>query len=334
MFGFLEVAKSRSGFSADIPVHLFAGARPGLTLLVEAAVHGNEIIGTIGILNVVEKLDPAQMSGNLIAVPVLNRLGFELQDRGSRIDGRDLLRLFPGKPRGGVNDQLVHHYFNEVVKQADVMIDFHAGGRTAYERYVLFAADRDPKNRSPIEQARRKLVVAFGLDSAAFFPRGIFTGTDTEDSIEEAGVVMFQPELGGGTGWLANGQSNVAVAERGIWNVMKAMGILEGQPETDGPTCTIYDAAVVLWKPPVDGLFIRKKGFGELVKEGEIYGVLQDPYTGDELGAIPNTREATVIPSGQNWPTVGSTSVGILGTVDEVVNVRQTDLRVKFDKHG
>ena len=291
-FGYLEVAKSRSGFSADIPVHLFAGAEPGPTLLVEAAVHGGEIIGTIAILNVIEKLVPADMKGNLIAVPVLNRLGFELQDRGSRLDGRDLGRLFPGKAKGAVTDQLVHRYFNEVVKQADVMIDFHAGGRTAYERYVLFSTSRDPNNPTEIEQARRKLAVAFGLDSAAFFPRGIFIGTESEDSIEEAGVVMFQPELGGGTGWLANGRSNVEVGERGVWNVMKAMGILEGEIQSDGPSCTIYDAAVVLWKPPVDGLFIRKKGFGELVKEGEIYGVLQDPYTGDELGAIPNTREA------------------------------------------
>ena len=329
-FGYLDVARSRSGFSADIPVHLFCGSELGPTLLVESAVHGSEIIGTIGILNVVEKLDPTKMQGNLIAVPVLNRLGFELQDRGSRIDGRDLLRLFPGTVKGAANDRLVQRYFEEVIRQADVMIDFHAGGRTAYERYVCFAADRDPANRTEIEQKRRQLVVAFGLDAAAYFPRGIFTGTETEDSIEAAGVVMFQPELGGGTGWLTNGQSDVAVAERGIWNVLKAMGIIRGEIETDGAACTIYNASVVLWKPPVDGLFIRKKGFGALVQEGEIYGILQDPYTGEELASITNTREATVIPSGQNWPTVGSTSVGILGSIDEVVDLRTANLFVTF----
>lgn len=330
VFGYLDVAKSRSGFSADIPVHLFVGSRPGPTLLVEAAVHGSEIIGTVAILNVIEKLNPAEMAGTLIAVPMLNRLGFQLQDRGSRIDGRDLLRLFPGKANGATNDRVVHRYFEQVVRQADVMIDFHAGGRTAYERYVCFAADLDPGHPTEIEIKRRKLVAAFGLDTAAFFPRGIFTGTETEDSIEAAGVVMFQPELGGGTGWLVNGQSDVAAAERGIWNVMKAMGMLPGAIETDGPTCTVYNASVVLWKPPTDGLFIRKKGFGALVKKDEVYGVLQDPYTGEELATIPNTAESTVIPSGQNWPTVGSTSVGILGNIDEVIRIDPAQLAVSF----
>jgi len=330
-FGYLEVAKSRSGLSPDIPVHIFAGAEPGPTLLVESAVHGPEIIGTIAILNVVERLDPKEMRGNLVAVPVVNRIGFELQDRPSPIDGKDILRLFPGDPTGSVSDQLAHIYFEEVIKKVDVMIDFHAGGRTAYERYVCFAADRDPERPSEIEEKRHKLVVAFGLDTAAYFPRGIFAGTESEDAVEDAGVVLFTPELGGGTGWYKNGEENLQAAERGIWNVMKAMRMIPGDLQADGPTCTIYNAGVVLWKPPADGLFIRKKGFGELVKEGEIYGILQDPYTGELLAEMRNTREATVIPSGQNWPTVGSTSIGILGIVDEIVDRDSADLYVSFD---
>ena len=108
------------------------------------------------------------------------------------------------------------------------MIDFHAGGQTAYERYVSMGADKDPNNPSDIEKKRHKLVVAFGLDIAGYFPIGIFAGTNTEDAIEEAGVVLFTPELGGGTGWYENGLDNVRVAERGIWNTMKAMRMVDG----------------------------------------------------------------------------------------------------------
>jgi predicted deacylase len=298
--------------------------------LVEAAVHGSEVIATIAILDLLNKLDPRQMRGNLIAVPVLNRIGFELQDRGSRYDGKDILRLFPGKRNGSISQQIAYVYFEEVVRQANVMIDFHAGGRTAYERYVCFAADRNPDQLSEIEQKRHKLVVAFGLDSAAYFPRGIFAGTESEDAFEEAGTVLFTPELGGGTGWYQNGADNVRDAERGIWNILKAMRIIEGEFETDGSECIIYNAGVVLWKPPADGLFIRKKEFGEFVEEGEIYGTLQDPYTGQELAHLINPKAAIVIPSGQNWPTVGATSVGILGTIDEVVDRRTADLYVSF----
>jgi predicted deacylase len=318
----------------DIPVHLFVGAEPGPTLLVQGAIHGAELIGTVAILNLVGRLDPGALRGNVIAVPVVNRIGFELGERGSRIDGKDISRLFPGDPNGSVSDQIAHVYFDQVVKRANAMIDFHAGGLTAYERYVLFSAERDPSNPTDLERKRRKLVVAFGLDAAAFFPPNTFGNNQAKEAIEGAGVVQITPELGGGTGWLRNGQENVAVAERGIWNTLKAIGMIEGELEADGPECTIYNAAVVLWKPAVDGLFLREKRFGEHVAAGATYARLVDPYTGDELARIPSTADAIVIPSGQEWPTIGATSVGILGTVDRVEDRRTADLRVSFDQPG
>jgi uncharacterized protein len=331
VFGFLETAKSRSGLSPDIPVHLFAGAEPGPTLLLQGAIHGSEIIGSLAILNAIKQIDPSTLKGNVIAVPVVNRVGFELSGRGSAVDGKDISRLFPGNPNGSVSDQVAYAYYEEVIKQSDVMIDFHAGGTTAYERYVLFMAEEDPENPTKMEQIRRKLVVAFGLDSAGFFPPGTFGSGGAKVAIEDAGCVQITLELGGGTGWLENGAENVSVAGRGIWNVMKAMRMIDGEFEADGPECTIYNACVVLWKPTVDGLFIRKKNFGDHVKAGEIYATLVDPYTGEELADILNTQDSIVIPSGQNWPTIGATSVGILGVVDRVEDRRTADLYISFD---
>jgi predicted deacylase len=181
-----------------------------------------------------------------------------------------------------------------------------------------------------LERKRRALVVAFGLDSAAFFPPNTFGTNSAQEAIEAAGVVHVTPELGGGTGWFKNGEENVAVAERGIWNILKAMDIIDGDPEADGPECTIYNANVVLWKPDTDGLFIRLRHFGEHVAEGDVYGLIVDPYTGEELAHILNTHDATVIPSGQEWPTVGMTSIGILGIVDEIVDRRTAQKRITF----
>lgn len=330
-FGYLEMPKTRSGMSPDIAVHLFVGAEPGPTLLVQGAIHGAEIIGSLAILNFVKKLDPKKLRGNVIAVPVVNRAGFDLSTRGVRFDGKDISRQFPGNPKGSITDQVAHRYFEEVIKKANVMIDFHAGSDTAYERYVLFMAEKDPQNPNEMEQKRRKLVVGFGLDQAAYFPPGTFGAGTAKEAIEGAGVIQFTLEFGGGTGWHQNGEANVADAERGIWNTLKVMGMVDGELESDGPTCTIYNAGIVLWKPPVDGLFVRKKSFGEVVKKGEIYGTLQDPYTGEELAHLVNeVADAIVIPSGQEWPTVGMTSIGILGIVEQVVDRREADLRVTF----
>ncbi|MEM7798072.1 MAG: succinylglutamate desuccinylase/aspartoacylase family protein [Chloroflexota bacterium] len=329
-FGYLKTTAGRSGLRPDIPVHIFAGAKPGPTLLVQGAIHGAEVIGSIAILNFVQKADPKVMSGNVIVVPVVNRAGFEMGTRGSLIDNKDISRLFPGKKNGSVSDQIAYVYFNEVVKQANVLLDFHAGARTAYERYILFGAEKDPNNLTKIEQIRRKIVVAYGVDQAAFFPAGTFGNNTSKVAIEEAGVVQITPEFGGGTGWYKNGLQNVADAERGIWNLMKSMRIIEGEFESDGPECTIYNANTVIWKPDVDGLFIRKRKFKDHLKEGDVYGVLVDPYTGEELAAMRSPRDGIVIPSGQEWPTVGSTSIGILGQIDRVEDRRKMDLYVSF----
>ncbi len=331
VFGYLETAASRSGLRPDVPVHLFAGAEDGPTLLVQGAIHGGEVIGSIAILNFIGNLDPKTMKGNVIAVPVVNRAGFELGDRGSRVDNKDISRLFPGKKDGSVSDQIAYVYYNEVIKQSNVMIDFHAGARTAYERYVLFGAEKDPDNLTDMEKKRRKLVVAFGLDQAAFFPPGTFGANKSKTAIEDAGAVQITLEFGGGTGWFKNGDDNVRDAERGIWNVMKAMGMVEGEMESDGPLCTVYNAGVVIWKPDVDGLFIRERKFRDELKTGDVYGKLVDPYTGELLAEMRTPKDGIVIPSGQEWPTVGATSIGILGTIDRVDDRRTMDLTLTFD---
>ncbi len=327
-FGYLPVAASRSGLAPDIPVHVFAGTEPGPTLLVQGAIHGAEVIGTIAILDFVQELDPKRLRGTVIAVPVVNRIGFEFGERGSRVDGKDISRLFPGNPKGSVSDQVAHTYFDQVVQHADVMLDFHAGARTAYERYVLFGAEENPDAPTEIELLRRKLVVAFGLDQAAFFPPGTFGQNQAKAAIEGAGVVQLTLEFGGGTGWYANGKANVRDAQRGIWNVMKSMRMVSGEFEADGPTCTVYNANVVIWKPDVDGLFVRLKRFGDHLEVGDVYARLIDPITGVTKAEIRTPEAGIVIPSGQEWPTIGATSVGILGVIDRVEHRDQMDLYV------
>ncbi len=330
-FGYLETAQSRSGLRLDIPVHLIAGSEPGPTLMLQGAIHGAEIIGSIAILDFVAKANPAAIRGNVIAVPVVNRAGFELGTRGSLVDDKDISRLFPGKKAGSVSDQTAYIYFQEAIAQADVLIDFHAGARTAYERYVLFTAEADPNNLTLMEQRRRKLVVAFGLDQAAFFPPGTFGSGASKTAIEDVDTLQITLEFGGGTGWFANGEDNVRDAERGIWNILKAMGMADGELEADGPLCTVYNAGVVIWKPAVDGLFIRDRKFRDQLQAGDVYGRLVDPYTGDLLAEMPSPKDGIVIPSGQEWPTVGATSIGILGSVDRVEDRRALDLSVSFD---
>lgn len=59
----------------------------------------------------------------------------------------------------------------------------------------------------------------------------------------------------------------------------------------------------------------------DLVKEGEIYGTLQDPNTGQELAHLYNTKEAIVIPGSQNWPTCSLRSQHARSSVQVVIRM-------------
>ena len=56
------------------------GVEEGKTLVLSGATHGNEIAGTAAIIEVMRALDPQQMRGAVIAIPVANPLAL---DQGS-----------------------------------------------------------------------------------------------------------------------------------------------------------------------------------------------------------------------------------------------------------
>ena len=91
---FLEISPAGSGEQIGIPLLLANGAHPGKTLVVFAAVHGDELEGVQAIHDVFRELETNEMSGRLIAVPVANLPAFRAVQRISPIDSMNLARTF------------------------------------------------------------------------------------------------------------------------------------------------------------------------------------------------------------------------------------------------
>ena len=97
----IPVAKLPTGTSLTLPIMVVNGAKPGPTVWISAAVHGDEVNGVEIIGRVLEKLAPRELAGCLITVPIVNVFGFNAQSRYLP-DRRDLNRSFPGLERGSV----------------------------------------------------------------------------------------------------------------------------------------------------------------------------------------------------------------------------------------
>lgn len=118
--------QSFAGSEIETPVLVTRGAEPGLTLCLTAAIHGDELNGVEIVRRVMADIEPAELKGMLIGVPIVNLLGFS---RGSRYlpDRRDLNRYFPGQPLGSTASRIAFVFFNDVIRQCDRLVDFHTG---------------------------------------------------------------------------------------------------------------------------------------------------------------------------------------------------------------
>ena len=91
----LPVSKLSNHTPVTLPVHVLHGHRPGQTMFVSAAVHGDELNGVEIIRRLLRTIRPESLSGTLLCIPVVNTYGFLARSRYLP-DRRDLNRSFPG----------------------------------------------------------------------------------------------------------------------------------------------------------------------------------------------------------------------------------------------
>jgi predicted deacylase len=113
---------------ASLPVLLVRGSRAGQTLVVTAGVHGDEYEGVRAILDTYQSLDPQQMTGDFLAVPVANPPAFWNGTRTSPLDHGNLARAFPGSSDGGPTAATALVLANSVIAFADFFLDLHSAG--------------------------------------------------------------------------------------------------------------------------------------------------------------------------------------------------------------
>src|SRR6185369_17861873 len=75
-YGVLKVpAGSDAGY--DIPVAVLHGAKPGPVLAIVSGAHGTEYASIVAVQELIDAVKPADLSGTLILVPLVNVPSFE-----------------------------------------------------------------------------------------------------------------------------------------------------------------------------------------------------------------------------------------------------------------
>ncbi|MGQ0569715.1 MAG: succinylglutamate desuccinylase/aspartoacylase family protein [Armatimonadota bacterium] len=310
-FGAIQGPQTRGQVPVHIPLHVVNGRRRGPVLVVQAGVSGLEIEPSMVLPHVVDEIDPAQVTGTLIVVPLLNTSGFEFEQKNAIWDDRDLNALGGGRADGTVSEQLIHAYFEQVIAGADAVIDIHTGARWGYFRYAgVF--DAGPAERS------RSLAAALGLPQ-------VLLGQPEDRSMAfeaaKSGKVVVSAWIGGGPGLRDHREEDMRRVRLTVTNAMRHLGMLPGPVERAGETVAVIRAHTVLRPAGERGLtFMAKERRGTQVRAGEQVGYVMHPFTGEILQEITAPRDGIMLHAGAAWPILPEGVIlAIFGDVVEEV---------------
>ncbi len=321
-FGYLEVDRTVSELPISIPLTILCGPEEGPTLVVDAALHGDENVGSVAIGQFLRNIDVSQIKGTVIAIPVVNTSGYEFQQRQVMWDGKDLNRQDGGDPNGTAAQRLAYTYFQEVVARADAFIDIHSGTPDGLVYYTFYEAHLEGTKPEVIERSR-EMGLAFGL--ADVFSETPWPGTFEEVALKHD-IPSISVEIGGGSDWRYRGQTFVDQCERGILNVMVMFGMLDGKIVTNEPRAKVWRITHEVFSGSYQGYFLRNPelgpDFGMPVQKGDVYGTMYHPFTGAKLGDILIPDDGYLLHSARLWPVIPRNRfLTIIGDLEEDVDL-------------
>ena len=272
--GYLEVPASGGDAGARIPVSLVRGASPGPVLALVAGTHGYEYPGITALQQLRQTIDPKALRGTLILVHIANPPSFYGRTiYTSPADGKNLNRVYPGKPDGTLSERIAHAITTQVIANADFLVDLHAGdGNEALRPYAYMPVTHDAK----LDAAIRGMAIAFGLDHIVIDDARVIQGEQTKFT-DQTAIARGIPAITTETGQLGqNDERTVALAEHGIWNLMHHLGMLEGAAQVNPGVVWLKDYQVIT--SPATGVFRASVHEGYAVAEGGLLGELFDPF--------------------------------------------------------
>ncbi len=286
-----SIAKLYTSTKVEIPIIIERSKIPGPTVLITAAIHGDEINGVEIVRQLIARKINKPKRGTIICIPILNVFGFLNGDR-SFPDGRDLNRVFPGTKTGSLASRVAYHFTKKVLPHADYCMDFHTGGASRFNAAQI-----------RIKPGDEKLLELAKVFNAPFT---LFSNT-IEKSYRNTCSKMGIPTLlfeGG-----KSRESNKYIAKEGVDGVMRflshldMLGVKHIAPEPQSKTVIIKKSKWV--RAHRSGLLHVKVDCNKHVERGEFLATITDPYgkmrfkvTAPNEGYIININQSPIVNQG------------------------------------
>jgi uncharacterized protein len=308
-----------TGQHGYVSVIVAKGVRPGKRAVLVSGVHGDEMSSVHMVHTVMDQLNPAEMSGTVMAVTDVSRPALEAMtrrwpDSGRGADLIDMNREWPGNEDGATaTSRHAGLLFNRLLRpNADIAIDFHTG-TTGFDVTAFNIGDRTlPEVRAMLELYPVPQI----WDNAAY--PGVL-----HNAFVDVGIPCFTPELGRAR---VLDFEIISMFAEGTMNVLKHYGIVAGPMGRTGKDLDVFIGNSAFPILAIEGGFvehlvklndkveagqkvaIQRNSFGEVVAEysssvaGEVTGLRSDATSepGNPLAFILFNK--TPLEGGETYP--------------------------------
>lgn len=269
--GHLRLPHSRNDSawgSVLIPVCVVRNGN-GPCALLTGGNHGDEYEGPIALHELAHALSPADITGTVIIIPSMNHPAFLAGTRVSPIDQVNMNRAFPGAPDGTVTQKIADYFQRVLLPMADIVLDFHSGGRTL--DFLPFAACHvldDPDHQARCMAARDAFNAPYSIAMREIDALGMY-----DDAAETLGKTFVTTELaGGGTAT----PDTLAIARKGVRNLLIHAGILGGELDISPSVQLSQPDDACFHFAQTGGLLAFKVSLGDEVAEGDTIAKVWD----------------------------------------------------------
>lgn len=183
--GHYAVTDLPTGAPERLPVVIANGSRDGPQLWVTAGVHGDEATGLAAAQDVMDRLEPGDLSGSVVCLPLLNPSGVRRNARKSYYQDEDPNRGFPDPEADrhrppSTNELIAERIYELFSDSADALLDLHTANVDSMpfliRDRVLYGERRDREAARQLADDLERVAGAAGLPVVTEYEAEEYTG--------------------------------------------------------------------------------------------------------------------------------------------------------------
>ncbi len=271
------------------PYFAVVGEGEGPTFLLTAGIHAAEYTGILAAIRLGRALQPADVRGTIVVIPLLNRPGFfERCVYVNPEDGENLNRIFPGRADGPWSERFAHHLLNDIVVKCDYTMDLHAGDMIEdLEPFVIFTET----GNAEVDARTRRMIDSYG---------GVRWATRAQPTGERPGTLYAAAARRGVPAMIAeSGRCGLVEEEAiqrhvdGVRNIWRTLGVLTDARPTQVDPPRLLSRFEWL-RSGYEGIFECSVRVSQPVQAGQSLGRMVD-LLGNPLAEVTSPADGVVL---------------------------------------